>query len=98
MGETTSSERQSSSGAASTSGGQRVEAPPRRLALRTWLIALVAAMICGLPALWLQQQQARQAAQVLVESQAKLGSGNVEVEISRESRRAFFDEHPDARG
>ena len=30
--------------------------------------------------------------------QAKLGSGNVEVEISRESRRAFFDEHPDARG
>ena len=30
--------------------------------------------------------------------QAKLGSGNIEVEISRESRRAFFDEHPDARG
>lgn len=30
--------------------------------------------------------------------QAKLGNVNVEVEISRESRRAFFDEHPDARG
>ncbi len=29
--------------------------------------------------------------------QAKLGSSDVEVEISRESRRAYFDEHPEAR-
>ncbi len=29
--------------------------------------------------------------------QAKVGSEDIEVEISRESRRAFFDEHPDER-
>ncbi len=29
--------------------------------------------------------------------QAKLGSSDVEVEISRESRRAYFDEHPESR-
>ena len=29
--------------------------------------------------------------------QAKLGSAPVEVEISRESRRAYFDEHPESR-
>jgi 2Fe-2S ferredoxin len=29
--------------------------------------------------------------------QSKLGSEDVEVEISRESRQAFFDEHPDER-
>lgn len=92
MGETTSSERQSSSGAASTSGGQRAETPPRRLALRMWLIALVAAMVCGLPAMWLQQQQARQAAQVLVESQAKLGSEAIShhFALRRESRASAF--------
>ena len=29
--------------------------------------------------------------------QAKLSSGNVVVEISPESRRAWYDEHPDER-
>lgn len=29
--------------------------------------------------------------------QSKLGSADVEVEISRESRRAYFDEHPESR-
>ena len=29
--------------------------------------------------------------------QAKLGQDDIEVEISRESRRAYFDEHPDER-
>src|SRR5262245_257279 len=29
--------------------------------------------------------------------QARLGSEDVEVEITRESRQAFFDEHPDER-
>lgn len=30
--------------------------------------------------------------------QSKLGAEDVEVEISRESRQAYFDEHPDERG
>ena len=29
--------------------------------------------------------------------QARLSNGSVEVEISRESRRAYFDEHPESR-
>jgi len=30
--------------------------------------------------------------------QAKLGTVDIEVEITRESRKAYFDEHPEERG
>jgi methyl-accepting chemotaxis protein len=92
MAETSSSERQSPSASASTSGGQRTDKPRRRLAVTTWLMALVAALLCGLPTAWLQREQARQAALVIVENQAKLGSQAVahHFALRRESRASAF--------
>ena len=92
MAESTSAERQPASGVASTSGGQRAEQLPRRLALTTWLIAAVSALLCGVPAIWLQQQQARHAALVIVDSQAKLGGEAISHQLAmrRDSRAAAF--------
>ena len=92
MAESTSSERQAASGVASASGGQRAEQPRRRLALTTWLIASVSALLCGVPAIWLQQQQARHAALVIVDSQAKLGGEAIShyFALRRDNRAAAF--------
>lgn len=93
MAETTSSERQAPSATASTSGGQRAEIPQqRRLAVVTWLMAALASLLVGLPALWLHQQQSRHAALVIVENQAKLASLAMthHLTLRRESRASMF--------
>lgn len=92
MAETTSADRQTPSPAASVSGNQKADPPRAKLALWTWLLALLFGLLFGAPALWLKQQQARSAAQAIVENQAILGSQAIvhHLKLRRESRSTAF--------
>ena len=92
MAETTSSDRQTPSVSASASGNQKTEKPRAKLALLTWFFAVLFCLIFGVPVLWIKQQQARQAAQYVVENEAQLGTVAIKhhLKLRHDSRAAAF--------